>query len=343
MADETLITEVDYRALIREAQDLGIHYTGDDGVELHGLVAMARAEKGRDHPVPCYGQSFDPTDRRCRICQLRNPCADLDHRPRVDVLEAKLQAIPCEACGKGMLEIELVNAETKEVRDYGCTTRGCPNSIKVQCGWESIGSEVVREIVLGSQASTGSADPDEAGGEEPPPEAPESGATDPVGESAAPVPPPKPSLRAIEGGKGKKGKAANKKAVIKKLRKQKAEHEAAPKRKIVVIKKATTAKQAAAAKKPPAAKRKAPTKKAAKKEAKKKAPEKKPTEGSHLAFHTLGVTYPSLSALVNDITSSRNWSPSRFFSHIDTKALRVGDKFSRDYNGTEVSVEVIKR
>jgi hypothetical protein len=335
MADETLITEVDFKALIREAQDLGIHYTGDDGVELHGLVAMARAEKGREHPVPCYGQSFDPTDRRCRICQLRNPCADLDHRPRVDVLEAKLQAIPCEACGKGMLEIELVNPETKEVRDYGCTTRGCPNSIQVQCGWESVGSEVVREIVLGEQ--TGSADPGNAAEEaaeittdgssaasEPEAGAPEPGATDPVGESAAPVPASKPNLRAIEGGKGKK-KAARKVTVKR--------GSAKGSKKSVVVKR--SAKKATSKK---------ASKKTAKKTAKKKAPAKKQSKANgKMAFRALGETYTSLTALVNDITQSRNWSPAKFFAHVDTKAVKVGDKFSRDYNGTEVEVEVIKQ
>ena len=316
--DDEFITEADFKALVREAHDLGLHYTGSDAAELHGYVTMARAERGREHPVPCYGLSFDATDRRCRICQLRNPCADLDHRPRVEVIEASLQALPCDACGKGMLEVELVERETKEIRDYGCTTRGCQNSVKVQCGWEDSG-DIVREIVLHDHKAKVVAPAED---DDPPDE-------DPV---AVPQDPPKPALRAIEGGKAKK------KVVVKRG-----------------LKKATTAKQAAAAKKPPTKKvvvkraekpepKPAPTKKAApKKTTKKKAAKKSPSNGQQMAFTALGQTYSSLTALVNDITAGRNWSPKKFFSHIDTAAVQVGDAFSRDWHGTSVDVEVIKK
>jgi len=148
--DQQQETTAEFKQLMLEAHELDIQYTGSDPVELYAIVMMERAERGRSLPVPCYGKSFDSTDRRCRVCQLRDQCADLDKSPRVVLVEAKLQAIPCEACDRGMLEVECdVNPETGEVRDYGCTTAGCQNSVGVQCGWEETRDKIHHKIVLG--------------------------------------------------------------------------------------------------------------------------------------------------------------------------------------------------
>jgi len=124
-----------FEDLLVEAQSLGIQYTGEDVDELFGFISLAKADVGREHPVPCFGIKFDPTDPRCRICQLKDPCADKDNQPRVEVLEAKLSPVPCESCGKGDLEIECID-DYGALRDYACTTKGCPNSVAIQCGWE---------------------------------------------------------------------------------------------------------------------------------------------------------------------------------------------------------------
>jgi len=148
--DEHGFSPEDFDRLRKEGQELGLQYTGNDPSELHAFISMARAEKGKDHPVPCFGMSYDPTDRRCRICQLRDICADKDDRPRVEVLEhGTLQAIPCDVCKRGSLEVECLDPETREIRDYACTVKGCPNSVSVQCGWEDHGDKVARELVLG--------------------------------------------------------------------------------------------------------------------------------------------------------------------------------------------------
>jgi hypothetical protein len=149
--EEDDLSPAEFKALQNDAHALGIHYTGDDPSELHVFVQMARAERGKSHPVPCYGLSYDPTDRRCRICQLRNPCADTDKRPRVELVKLPLQALPCDSCGVGVLQEELRDRDTNEVRDYGCTTKGCQNTVSIQCGWESV-KPAAAEIVLGEPA-----------------------------------------------------------------------------------------------------------------------------------------------------------------------------------------------
>lgn len=136
----------DFKKLLAEAHATGLHYTGTDPLELRALLDMARAQRGREHPVPCFGLSFDPTDRRCRICSLRNPCADADRKPRIEVTTAKLSPVPCEVCAEGRLEVELLDLETRELRDFGCSTPGCPGTVAVQYGWESHGAAVVRDV-----------------------------------------------------------------------------------------------------------------------------------------------------------------------------------------------------
>lgn len=136
----------EHNKLLAEAHSLGLHYTGTDTLELRALLDMARAQRGREHPVPCFGLSFDPTDRRCRICSLRNPCADADRKPRIEVTTAKLSPVPCEICREGRLEVELLDLETRELRDFGCSTPGCPGTVAVQYGWETHGAAVVRDI-----------------------------------------------------------------------------------------------------------------------------------------------------------------------------------------------------
>src|SRR5512142_57089 len=90
--------EAQFQELMREAQQLGLHYTGHDCAELELIVTLARQERGVAHPVACYGLSYEPTDRRCRICQLRGPCSELDKRPRVEVLDPnQLESVLCES------------------------------------------------------------------------------------------------------------------------------------------------------------------------------------------------------------------------------------------------------
>lgn len=149
--DSEAEASLDLESLRVESRGLGIEYLGTDKIELFGLIQLARAQKGRNHPVPCFGMSHDPTDRRCRICQLRNPCADADGRPRVIVVETRLSPISCEVCGKGMLEIELLDPETKQLRDYACSNTGCSNRISIQCGWETADLNDPEDIALGEE------------------------------------------------------------------------------------------------------------------------------------------------------------------------------------------------
>jgi hypothetical protein len=126
----------EFQALMREAQRYGFHYTGQDISELSALVSLAKTECGESHPVPCFGLNYESTDRRCRICQLHDACSAKDRRPRVEILDPNtLGDVICEACSSGSLNIELRVPDSTIVRDYGCSTPGCLNTLGIQTGW----------------------------------------------------------------------------------------------------------------------------------------------------------------------------------------------------------------
>lgn len=301
------MADQEFQTLLVEAQELGLHYTGDDVVELQGLVTMARAEKGKDHPVPCFGLSYDPTDRRCRICSLRNPCADQDKKPRVELANARLQMLPCEVCGKGHLEIELLDPETRELRDYGCTTKGCPGTVSIQCGWETHGQEVAREVAFEPQGSGAAEAKPPVGNDDSPSPEPAQAGGEASGTSEQNA--PRVRLRVVQGGGG--GKTAPKKATKKAAKK---------------ARKGARAKKGA---------KKAPT------EATKPA---KPAKAASkkLVFIYDGKPYSSLSKVVNTITESRNWSPAKFFG-VKPDEVRAGATYEKQWNGSRYIVEVIEK
>jgi len=338
MSDEELpeISDADFAAMTAQAHELGIHYTGVDPLELQAFIAMAQADRGPEHPVPCFGLSYDPSHRPCRICQMRNPCADADKKPRVEVADVRrLEPVPCEACRRGELNIELQDVETHEIRDYGCSTHGCQNTLGIQVGWES-GSRPT-EIVLGE------ADADEEAAKV---------------ETEAEAEPEKPALEVIDGGKSKPKKKVTvkkpsaKKAPAKKAAKapaKKAPEKKAPAKKAPAKKapaKKAPAKKAPAKKAPTKAAKKAPAKAAKKAPAKKitvkRAPPKKPRAGADLSFVWDGRTYDSLTAIAEAITKTRNWSGPKFFK-IRSADLQPGITLSRVFEGDEYVVSVEKR
>ena len=197
--DGSEVNQEELQRLQRQAHELGLHINSKDPLELEALIALAGRERGSDHPVPCYGQSYDPTDRRCRVCQLRSKCRELDPRPRVEVVElSQLQAVVCEVCG-GSLEVELLDRESREIRDYGCTTTGCLNTLGIQCGWEGHQDQLARIVVLPKDEQE-KAEPEDAATTSPP--------------SSEEAPPASPSTKTAKKKTAKK-KAAKKKAAKK--------------------------------------------------------------------------------------------------------------------------------
>lgn len=145
-------TEEAFKALILEAQELGMHYTGNNPLELEGIIAIAKSKRRKKQLVPCFGLSFDPTDRRCNVCQVRIRCAEEDSSPRIILADTGgLRAIPCDVCKRGNLEVELANEDM--IVDYGCTESGCANSLRLQCGLSYRDIKEPDEIVLGKKAA----------------------------------------------------------------------------------------------------------------------------------------------------------------------------------------------
>jgi hypothetical protein len=137
----------EFQTLMREAQRYGFHYSGQDISELNALVTLAKIECGDSHPVPCFGLNYESTDRRCRICQLQEACAAKDRRPRIEILDPNtLGDVICNACGSGELRVELRIPDSSIVRDYGCSTPGCLNTLGIQTGWDETRVKLTPEI-----------------------------------------------------------------------------------------------------------------------------------------------------------------------------------------------------
>jgi hypothetical protein len=297
---------LDLDVLRQEAGSLGLHYTGSSGPELHGLISLARAKRGGG-PVRCYGLSYDPTDPRCRVCQLRNPCADLDKRPRVEMVNVQLQflhAVPCGACGAGVLNQELLDPETRETRDYGCSTKGCHNTVSIQCGFDkavpAAKSEPITEIVLGTPlASVPSSDSGPA------PVVPASGAN---GASAA------PELRIVRTPRVR-AKAAPKP--------KKPEPPPKPPAKAPAARKAAPAKG-----KPPVPPPAPPP-----------AAPKTTTMRTDLRYRYQGNWYSSLLAAVQALTGNKAWNSMRLFG-VKVADLKAGQVLKCELKGVKHEVEV---
>lgn len=310
--------------LRRQAQALGIHYTGRDAVELQAFLALAHAKRGEDHPVACYGLSHEPTDRRCRICQLRGPCGDLDQRPRVAVIDPqRLEDVLCESCGTGQLSVELlapdsVEGEAREIRDYGCTTTGCLNTLGIQCGWEP---EVERApaIAFAPKPSVRlegiQEEPEEEEPEEEEPAAPEPKVPDPV--------PPKrkrPKLKIVKASKEKAPKEAPKEKAPKPRLSESAKREE-PSPKPITIKEPKI---------PPPPKPRNPLVRGGGR------------TRAGVAFRFGGKVYKSLTAVATLVTGTNNWGGGKFFG-CDVSQLTVGQLVEREWAGKLITVEVVLR
>jgi hypothetical protein len=292
---------LDMESLRQEAGSLGLHYTGHSGPELHGLISLARAKRGGG-PVRCYGLSYDPTDPRCRVCQLRNPCADLDKRPRVETVNVQTQflhSVPCGACGAGLLNQELLDPETRETRDYGCSTKGCHNVVSIQCGFETppVVSEPIHEIVLGTPlASVPLSEP-------PVPGASASGAN---GASAA------PELRIVRTPRPKRPNE------VKASAKKKAPVKVAP---------------------PPPPLPPAPLPAKSPKVAAKVAPVKKGAPRVDLRYQYQDIWYATLKMVVQAITGNDAWNSVRLFG-VKASDLKVGQVLRCELKGAKYEVKV---
>jgi hypothetical protein len=331
--DEAPVDEVQLKRLQKESHEFGLHIQSNDPIELEAILTLARQERGADHPVPCYGLSYDPTDRRCRVCHLRGKCSELDTSPRIEVMDLnQLQPVICEVC-HGSLEVELLDKEDQEVRDYGCTTEGCMNTLGVQCGWENNKADVVRSIVL----------PDDQKKEEKEKEAESEPADDPssppLGAESPASPQPaskKTTKKKTSKKKRAKNKAAKKKAVKKPKPQPKPKEEPKPKERPktkVVVKKASKKAKSKPKAKEPAKVIKLPVRTAA--------TPKGGNNKSKLLFSYNGQVYVSLTAIAVEITGTRSWSGPRFFK-AKTAKLAPGAVLTREFGGNVYEVTVIK-
>jgi len=302
--------EAQFAVLMQKARNLNLHYTGHELAELEMIVTMARQQRGTSHPVGCYGVSFEPTDRRCRICQLQGPCAELDQRPRVEVLDPQqLESVLCEACGKGELRLELKTPESQEVRDYGCTNSSCPNTLGIQCGWMEKASQTSiafqakpKKRVVGVMEPEPEPE-DEEDGEE------EEAEAEVVAEPAAVK--PEPVAAAVD-------------------------HNALPARpRLRIVKKVPEPAVVAPAPKTVVA----PVPKV--KASKKSKGRGRCRSAGGVKFKMAGTVYNSLSAVASEITKNRAWSGGRFFG-VAVADLHVGDLLQRKWAGKVIRVEVVE-
>ena len=93
--------------------------------EIEDQVQWMREE--RQGKPPCFKRSFRATSPYCKICDLNTPCG-IDHRREESFLLSGVDSEPCEVCGVGFLQIELVDPQTGQVRNYACSHMGCYNT-----------------------------------------------------------------------------------------------------------------------------------------------------------------------------------------------------------------------
>lgn len=303
------VSEADFRALMARAHELGVHYTGEQALELEMLLAMAEKEQGPEHPVPCFGLSYDPSARPCRMCSLRNACADLDKSPRVEVADVRrLLPVPCEVCRKGELSAELLDPESRELRDYGCTTTGCQNTISIQCGWEA-GMRV--EMQFGEVE------------EEEQPEAQGSGQESGIagGDSADPA----EATASSPADSGTTGAVAEEPAAEASASAAETDDAAGP----------------GAASGPPSQTSSPKKKKAPKVNVQRSKKKTRATKTGAMRFRLNDREFTSLTAVATEITGSRNWSGPKFFK-VRAADVKRGMTLSREHEGTTYVVEVVE-
>lgn len=113
--------------LKQEALAMGLHYTGDDPRELHGMIEREIAD--HEGAPPCYLRSYDPRELLCRKCDLYQPCGAgvIAHVPKPPP-----EIVQCarEGCD-GDLWVQLFDA-SGQVRDWGCSEPGCTNTYNQQ-------------------------------------------------------------------------------------------------------------------------------------------------------------------------------------------------------------------
>jgi hypothetical protein len=127
--DELEQRRAEIEALKAEAKSYGVYITTDDLASIRRHVAKIReARKGMP---PCYWRSYEKTARPCRICEVRHDCARGEEVP-IEISTEELQPVPCRRCGTGVLQVELRDPETNEVRDYGCSTADCIGTLAAQ-------------------------------------------------------------------------------------------------------------------------------------------------------------------------------------------------------------------
>jgi len=113
-------------AIRREALTYGFSLDGDQPLaEIRKVIAKIREE--RAGKPPCYRRAYLATAPQCRVCDLARECTQDEvpaYVPPEDLVE-----VTCARCKQGTLTIELKDPASGSVRDYGCTTSGCPQTL----------------------------------------------------------------------------------------------------------------------------------------------------------------------------------------------------------------------
>jgi hypothetical protein len=117
-------------ALRREAAAYGYSLSGNL-LDMRKAMEQIRAERaGRP---PCYKRMYDGTAAECRVCEIAGDCNPGLAR---DLRNVPMGRTTCKTCEVGYLTVELMDLDG-EVRNYGCTTDGCYNTLLDQTAWDT--------------------------------------------------------------------------------------------------------------------------------------------------------------------------------------------------------------
>jgi len=133
--DVTDLAEVraEIERIKEEANAFGYSLQGDKLSELKAEIAKIREER-KGKPL-CFKRMYDASAPHCVVCDLAKDCGGESFTGEAPPPEEMRQE-RCLICDTGWLSVPETDEASGEVRNWGCTTPGCANTLIEQTKYE---------------------------------------------------------------------------------------------------------------------------------------------------------------------------------------------------------------
>jgi hypothetical protein len=130
VTDLTKVRE-EIEAIKLEALSFGYSVQGEKIGELRAEIKRMRKE--REGKPLCYRRMWDRAAPQCAVCDLTKDCGGEDS---TTADPDEIRQVQCEKCETGWLSVPETDDE-EQVRNWGCTTTGCTNTLLDQTAFEA--------------------------------------------------------------------------------------------------------------------------------------------------------------------------------------------------------------